>query len=488
MKILIDKQIKEADRITIKNEPIASIDLMERASHVIAKWFENNIATEKNLFFFIGKGNNGGDGLAVARLLSEKGYRCSLGLVAEQSEMTEECKINFERLPKEISVYQGNEISVPEDAVIIDAILGTGFRGSLDERIAAVVEKINSLSNTVISIDLPSGMKTEFGNLDQKIVKADITLTLQFPKLAMLLSIAGECCGKIEVLPIGLDSDFLQQAETKLHYICKDDIKSIKKSRNKFTYKSNFGHALLICGSETMAGAALLATKAALRSGCGLVTLHLPERDRMAAQVACPSAILSLDPSSHYSIPPTDLSKYSVIGVGCGMGQGTQTEKAFKQLMEMVKQPMVLDADALNILAKSRELQLYIPAYSILTPHIGELRRLLGSWKSEQEKLKLTKALAARLRSVIVVKGAHSMVCMPDGRLYFNSTGNSGMAKAGSGDVLTGLLTGLMARGYNSEEAALLGVYYHGLAGDKATETFGTESMNSQDMIDFIKL
>ncbi|WP_029904601.1 bifunctional ADP-dependent NAD(P)H-hydrate dehydratase/NAD(P)H-hydrate epimerase [Prevotella sp. 10(H)] len=482
MKILTGTQIKEADRYTIENEPISSVDLMERASNAIAQWINNNIDKQQPLFFIIGKGNNGGDGLAVARILYHSGYNCSVYLPFDKEQLSEESSYNLKRLPNGVNNKELDNIGT--DTIIIDCLMGTGVKGELKEPLASVIDKINSLTNTVISIDLPSGMISEFGNANQKIVKADITLTLEFPKLAMLLPEAGEYCGEIKILPIGLDKEFINNAKTRYNYITEELIENIKLKRSKFGHKGTYGHALLICGSKGMAGAAVLSTGAALRSGCGLVTLHIPESERFAVQATYPSVILSLDSGYQFSELPPNLSAYTSIGIGPGLGQSTETTEALRQTLNTVYNPVVLDADALNIISEHYKLRPKIPAGSILTPHPKELERLIGKWQNEEEKLDNVKRLAANLKSIIVVKGAHTMIYMPDGRCYFNSTGNSGMAKGGSGDVLTGYITGLLARGYKSEHAAILGVYMHGLAGDKAAAKYGLEGMNSRDLID----
>lgn len=485
MKILTDSQLKEADKYTIENEPIKSIELMERASTVIAEWFVNNIEKERPLLFLIGKGNNGGDGLAVARILYHSGYDCSIVLPFDKELLTDECYKNMERLPSHI---ERKEIrSITPDTIVVDALLGTGIKGDVKEPLFSIIEEINSLPNKVISIDLPSGMKSEFGNKNQKIIKAATTLTLEFPKLAMLLPETGEYCGNIKILSIGLSKDFITNASSSYHYITDQFIKDITLKREKFAHKGTYGHALLICGSKEMIGAAILATGAALRSGCGLVTTHIPEEERLAIQISYPSAILSLDRASYFSTLPTNLSKYTSIGIGCGLGQNHETAGVFKQLLNNVYKPIVIDADALNILSDNYNLRQHIPAGSILTPHPGELKRLIGEWQSEKEKIENVRKLASNLKSIIVVKGAHSMIYLPDGNCYFNSTGNSGMAKGGSGDVLTGLITGLIARGYNSTHAAILGVYAHGAAGDKAASVHGLEKMNSSDIINYIQ-
>ncbi|MFV0536893.1 MAG: NAD(P)H-hydrate dehydratase [Dysgonomonas sp.] len=482
MKILTGAQIKEADRYTIENEPITSIDLMERASIAISDWISFNIDKQYSLLFLVEKGNNGGDGLAVARLLFKKGYDCSVFLAFDKDAMTDECKTNLERLP--VTVKQVSLDFISPDTVIIDSLLGTGVNREVKEPLLSVINKINSLPNKVISIDLPSGMKTEFGNKNQTIVKSDVTLTLEFPKLAMLLPESGGFCGKIEVLPIGLSTEYMQKSDSNYAYITKEFIDNIIITRDKFAHKGTYGHALLICGSRGMAGAAALSTGAALRSGCGLVTVHIPAEERFSIQAAYPSALFSLDDEPYFSELPTNVSKYTSIGIGCGLAQSQDMVEAFKKLLNSYYKPIVIDADALNIISENSKMKQNIPKDSILTPHLGELARLVGEWHSEEEKIALVRRLASNLKSVIVVKGAHTMVCLPDGQCYFNSTGNNGMAKGGSGDVLTGYITGLLARGYSSSHAAILGVYIHGLAGDRAAQTYGMDAMNSKDLID----
>ena len=484
MKILTGTQIREADQYTIENEPISSIELMERASNTIAQWICNNIDKKHPLLFLIGKGKNGGDGLATARILYHAGYNCAVYLAFQKEQLSEECNYNLEHLPSGVRISDLDNID--EDTIIVDSLLGTGVKGAIREPLASIIDKVNSFANYVVAIDLPSGMVSEFGNKDQKIIRADVSLTLEFPKLAMLLPEAGEYCGEIKILPIKLCSLYIENEDSLYHFITAELAESIKLKRDKFAHKGSYGHALLICGSKGMAGAAILATGAALRSGCGLVTTHIPAEERYALNMAHPSAILSLDDESYFSSLPANASKYSSIGVGCGLGQAPETADTLRQLLISAYKPIVIDADALNIISDHYKMRHHIPAGSILTPHIGELKRLIGEWANEEEKIEQVKRLAANLRSIIIVKGAHSMVCLPDGNCHFNSTGNSGMAKGGSGDVLTGYITGLLARGYSSEHAAILGVYMHALAGDKAAKKYGAEGMNSRDLIKYL--
>lgn len=486
MKILTAAQIREADRYTMQHEPIGSIELMERASETIAQWIANHIEQDTPLCFLIGKGNNGGDGLAVARMLFNAGYTCLVYTVFDKKELSEECRYNLERLPRGLKVRPFVEAAVSREGVIVDALLGSGVRGRVEGPVAEAIDWINKQGLRVIAIDLPSGMQTEYGNTSPAIVRASTTLTLEFPKLSLLLPEAGDCAGEVVVLPIGLDADFIKQADSPYVYVDEMLIRQLLKPRRKFAHKGDYGHALLVCGSEGMIGAAVLSAGAALRSGCGLVTVHMPRQEAGALYANCPSAMLSGDPQPYFSSLPADLDRFTAIGTGCGLGRRSESVKALEGLLRLGK-PMVLDADALNMLAEHPALQALVPPMSVLTPHPGELRRLVGAWSDDRQRNELALALSKRLASYVVLKGAHTMTCTPEGKCYFNSTGNPGMAKGGSGDVLTGLITGLMARGYRSGAAAVLGVYLHGTAGDKAADYYGQESMNSGDLLEFIQ-
>ena len=332
-------------------------------------------------------------------------------------------------------------------------------------------------------------MNAEFGNKCADIVHADLTLTIECPKLAFMLPEAGNACGDVECVGIGLNDNFRHTAETPFNYSDRDFIDSLlMRKRDKFSHKGNYGHTLLICGSEGMAGAAFLATGAALRSGCGYVTAMLPQEYIPALAAAYPSALTIGEDSDHFDKLPVNIDKYTSLAIGCGLGQHSHTIRAFEQLLDVYRRPMVIDADAINIMSSNTALLGRIPNNSILTPHIGEFRRLVGQWADEREKIAKARELAEAYSVVVVLKGAYTMVCLPDGSVWFNSTGNAFMAKAGSGDVLTGLLAGLLARGYTPADAARIGVYYHGLAGEAATDAISGESFCSDDIIRFIRI
>lgn len=293
----------------------------------------------------------------------------------------------------------------------------------------------------------------------------------------------------IMFLPAGVSEEFAEGTGFGFGYVTEEFVKELVIPRSPDAHKGMYGHALLVCGSRGMSGAAVLSTGAALRSGCGLVTVHIPENERFAVEANFPSALYSLDPCAFFSVIPDNMDKYAVVGIGCGLGQHTDTASAFAGLMTLCKErgiPVVIDADALNLLAADPALLQLIPGNAVLTPHLGELKRLVGEWGSEQHKLELIAEFARRHECIMVVKGPNTSICDSGKSLVFNSTGNSGMAKGGSGDVLTGFITGLIARGYKPYEAAVIGVFLHGLAGDKAAEYFGAEGMNSSDIIDFL--
>ncbi len=541
MKILTGREIKEADLRTIENGPVLSLDLMERAAValtdriVAVPEYECRLASSGryvDYVVFAGRGNNGGDGLAIARLLCTRSHvrgKVSVVTVGYDGQLSADCRANYDRLPSGVAVYgfgsDGKDLPpclFGDDVIIIDALLGTGVNGDVREPVRSAIAFINSVSgkcHRVFSIDMPSGMPTEPEDFhdsacrmtgagqEGSTVLADVTFTIEFPKLSLLLPRTGKCAGRTEVVHIGLDKDFIMASDTPYMAVDADMIRQMLMPRDEFAHKGTYGHVLVIAGSSGMMGAAVLCTGAALKSGCGLVTAHIPWQERTVMHVAQPSAIVSGCHGPAFSSLPDDMSKYSAYAAGPGLGQRQETSAALKSLLQSMNhaaesdagvacgRTIVLDADALNIIASHPELLPMIPPGAVLTPHEGELARLVVSalpgcypWKNDMQKMRAVCCLSKKLDSVIVVKGAHTMTCAPDGRCYFNMTGNPGMAKGGSGDVLTGLIAGLAARGYSPLQAALLGVWYHGCAGDRAAEEKGQESMNASDILACIRI
>lgn len=541
MKILTGKDIREADLYTIEHEPVASVELMERAALALEAEIaaaaettegQKTAAEPPEYLIIAGKGNNGGDGLAVARLLKGRfgdTRNISVLLLTAPDQLSPDCRLNMDLLPAGISIFgfagghitaDGSEVPPEQlfrgNTVVIDAILGTGVTGAVRGAALQAIRLVNEYSRRcrmVISIDMPSGLPTEPRNREEAAgadtIAADLTLAIEFPKLSLLLPETGLYAGRLRTVHIGLDRKFIDSRESAYVAVDAAYVPTLLRPRGEFDHKGTHGHALVIAGSAEYMGAAILCTGAALRSGCGLVSAHIPAAGRTAMLISHPAAIISADEAPVFSSHPTDLGKYSAVAVGPGIGRSEAAAAALEKLLACLPQhpgirTTVLDADALNIISERPEMLAMIPEGSVLTPHVGELSRLLraaGSrglledvapagapWCDDLHKVALVRQFCARLKSVIVLKGAHTMVCSPDGRCFFNMSGNPGMAKGGSGDVLTGLVAGLAARGYDSLSAAILGVWFHGLAGDAAASLRGMEAMNAEDILENIRI
>jgi NAD(P)H-hydrate epimerase len=493
MKILPIDKIRAADAYTIDNEPITSIDLMERAAGEIFKWIIKRVDDTHNFKIFAGPGNNGGDGLALARMLAGDGYGVEAYIIRYTDKTSEDFGINYQRLrDAAVPVTDIRAVEdfpeVEEDEIVVDAIFGSGLTRPVKGFLGEIVDRINNTPAVKIAIDIPSGLFADKSSVTEEnhIVKADYTLSFQFPKLAFMMPENDPFVGEWHILDIGLHHDYINTVETDNFFTLKEDVMPLVKKRPKFSHKGTFGHALLIAGSYGKMGAAILAAKACLHAGVGLLHVHIPKIGYQIMQTALPEAMISLDRYEHYFSEVPDLSPYNAVGIGPGLGMEHQSGMALKLLIQQYKQPMVFDADALNILSENPTWLSFIPAGTIMTPHPKEFERLAGKWNNDFEKLEMQRAFAARYKVYLVVKGAHTSVCTPDGKCYFNSTGNPGMATAGSGDVLTGIILGLLAQRYSPAQAAVLGVYLHGLAGDLATWKLGQEAVIAGNMIDRI--
>jgi NAD(P)H-hydrate epimerase len=489
MKILTAQQTREADAFTIANEPINSIDLMERAATKCVDWLVKNYSTETEFAIFSGVGNNGGDGLVVARLLAYANYKVSVFVIEFSKNYSPDFKINLGKLPKEcgqVNYLKSDsfQFMLKPNLVVIDAIFGSGINKPVDGFISTIIEQINQ--HEIIAIDLPSGLFSEDNRANdfESIVKAKFTLTFQQPKLAMLFPQNYLFVGEWIVLPIGLNQEFIEYLPSNYFLTTILDAKRILKRRTKFSHKGTFGHALIITGSIGKMGASVLATKACLRSGAGLVTAHIPKIGLQIIQTSVPEVMASISDEDNFIGDIPKLSAFNAIGIGPGLGMEKQTQNVFKLLIQNANMPIVIDADALNILSENKTWLAFLPSESILTPHPKEFERLVGKWDCDEERLELQQQFAIKHQVIIVLKGANTSVALPNGHIYFNSTGNVGMATAGSGDVLTGIITGLLAQGYTSKNAAILGVYLHGLAGDVVKENLTDYAIIASDIID----
>ena len=496
MKIFTGTQIKELDKFTIENEPVASIDLMERAAKAIVHVLREEWDNRTPFVVFAGPGNNGGDALAVARLMAEAGYKVTVFLFNVSGKLSDDCATNRQRVMDCKRIKAFTEVVVdfdpPEltaETVVIDGLFGAGLNKTLAGGFASLVKYINQSPAKVVSIDLPSGLMTEDNthNVKAHIVRADLTLTLQQKKLAMFFEDNQQFVGRLRVLDIRLNPEFIAQTDTKYQVLEEPDVRSRMLKRGDFVSKRLMGHALIVAGSYGMAGAAVLAGRACMRSGVGKLTVCTPRRNYDVMQISLPEAILSTGKEDYFFTEPLDTEHYDAVGMGPGLGQHEDTAIALISQIRRTQCPMVIDADALNILASHKAWMQQLPQNLILTPHVGEFDRL-GNRGSEGDYDRLSKALdlAQHLQAYILLKGHFSALCLPSGKVHFNPTGNAGMATAGSGDVLTGIITGLLARGYNREDACIVGMYLHGLAGDLAAKQLGKESLMAGDIVSYL--
>lgn len=493
MKIFQGTEIKKLDAYTIENEPIASIELMERAAQALSIAIATRWDKNYSIKVFAGPGNNGGDALAVARILAEKDYKVEAILFNTAGKLSDDCRTNMERL-KDTSVIftevttQFEPPVLTERDLVVDGLFGSGLNKPLSGGFAAVVKYINASPSEIVSIDIPSGLMCEDNtyNIKNHIIRADVTLSLQLPKLAFLFAENEEFVGEWQLLDIQLHKEGIESLQTDYILTEEAEIKRLIKPRKRFSHKGNFGHALLIAGSYGMAGAAVLSAKACLRSGVGLLTIHTASRNNSIVQTSVTEAIVQPDLYENIFATPVDTDIYQAVAIGPGLGQEPETALALSEQLNLCMNPVILDADALNILSDHRDWLAFIPKGSILTPHPKELDRLVGICHNSFERLNKARDLAANLKSYIVLKGAYTAIINPEGKCFFNPTGNPGMATGGSGDVLTGILLSLLAQGYKPEEACKLGVYVHGLAGDLAAKNKGTISMLAGDIIEYL--
>lgn len=491
MKIFPTNSIKKLDAYTIEHEPIASIDLMERAAKVLTKAITQRWGSETPVTVFAGPGNNGGDALAVARMMAEKGYTVEVFLFNTKGDLSPDCRINKE-LVEMMEEVRFNEIStqfapptLTPQHLVIDGLFGSGINKPLSGGFASVVKYINASSAMVVSIDVPSGLMGEENtfNVKSNIIRADVTFSLQLPKLAFLFAENTEFVGEWELLDIQLSQEGIRETETNYQMVEAEEIRSLIKPRRQFSHKGHYGHALLIAGSRGMAGAAVLAARACMRSGVGLLTVHTPLCNNDILQTSVPEAMVEQDASENCFAVPTETDDYQALGIGPGLGKNEETEAALLEQLEHCQLPVVLDADALNILANHRHALTHLPKGSILTPHPKELERLVGKCQDSYERLTKACELAHTAHVHIILKGAYSTIITPEGKCFFNPTGNPGMATGGSGDVLTGVILSLLAQGYPAKEAALIGTYIHGLAGDFAQKKYGMIGLTASDIV-----
>ena len=488
MKIFNTHQIKEWDSYTIQQEPIQSIGLMERAAKACFKKIISFGQIKNRYVVLCGKGNNGGDGLAIARMLIESEHETSVYILETSNHPSADFAQNLDRLKqktkaifiikdkKDFPLLQTNE-------VLIDALVGSGLKMQPEGLLLELIHHINQSGCKTISIDIPSGMfMDELSNI-KSCINATYTLTFQCMKKSLLLSQHLHAVGNVAILDIGLSKEYYHQTDTIFSYTDNNIIKNLYRPRNSSGHKGTYGHALLIAGSFGKMGAASLCTTAALRAGAGLATAHVPTYGVNIIQTVIPEAMVRSDCNEQFITNlPDQLEIFDAIGIGPGIGTNQQTIATLHALLQKIKCTLVLDADALNCIGLEKKLLDDLPENCILTPHPKEFDRLFGPSTDELNRIERALEFAKRYQIIIVLKGHHTLIALPNGKGIFNSTGNAGMATAGSGDVLTGILAGLLANKYSPEQATVLGVYLHGLAGDIAAQVHSLESMIAGDI------
>ncbi len=494
MKIFSAQQLYLADAITEQKQGISSIDLMERAAEQVFVWLDARLKqAQVPIHIFCGIGNNGGDGLALGRLLQNNGYNATI-YIANFTDKRSPCFLtNYNRI-KEVTkkwpVLMTSENDFPEiqaDDIIIDCLFGIGLNRPIKGWVKKLILHLNAQRAFRLSIDIPSGLSANEPLLDKEaVLKANHTLTFQAPKLSFFLPETGRFVPYFEVLDIGLDAEFLQAEKPLAQLILKRQAQQFYMQREKYSHKGTYGHALIIGGSKGKMGAVCLSAKAALRTGAGLVTAYVPASGNDIVQIAVPEVMTVQDASKDHLTSIQLNLKPTSIAIGMGMGQHPESAKALEKIISENKEPFyVMDADALNLLAANKPLLKLLSPQSILTPHEGELKRLIGEWENDFDKIKRTKDFSKEFQVIVVLKGAHTLVVNGEA-IYINTTGNPGMATAGSGDVLSGVIAGLLSQGYDPLLSAVFGVFLHGSAGNLSTQERGYEALIASDIIEHL--
>ncbi|MBC2845292.1 NAD(P)H-hydrate dehydratase [Winogradskyella flava] len=495
MKVFSKEQIYEGDKLTAERQNISSTDLMERAGTQIFNWIHMRMqGAQVPIHVFCGIGNNGGDGLVLARHLITHGYNVITYIINCSDKRSKDFLINYDRIknvtkdwPKMLSCGADfSEIVIEERDIIVDAVFGIGLNRPPNDWVQELFQRWRASKAFTLSVDIPSGLYTNKAVEDENaVVYANYTISFQSPKLVFFLPETAKYTVQWEVLDIGIDRDYLMQTETEVELISKFEVLPLYKPRDKFAHKGDFGHVMILGGSYGKIGAVNLASRAAFGSGAGLVTAYVPKCGYHSLQSSLPEAMVITDKEEAF-IANIDFGIVpSVIGFGVGLGTAPETAKAFEAFLKNNKTPLVIDADGLNLLSKKKALLQLLPEQTILTPHPKELERLVGKWSDDFDKLEKAKTLSKKYNVIVLLKGANSITVYQD-KLYINTTGNPGMATAGSGDVLTGIISGLIAQGYEPLAATIFGVYLHGKAADISLEDYGYQSLIASHIIETI--
>lgn len=492
MKIFTNDDIRAIDRITIERGT-SSAELITRVADGVADEIISRYPSSRPTAVFAGPGNNGADALAVSIRLARQGFMPDVYLFnIGGDKLSPECRTFKEGLRDQPGIRLTEvtgSFTLPDlDAsyLVIDGLFGSGLREGLSGGFMSLVRYINESGASVVSIDVPSGMFSDWnrGVINRNIIHADLTIAIQFPRLAFLMKENAELVGQWKVIDIGLDADTIRHTPTNFQIVDTAGIRKLLKPRDPFASKADLGHALIAAGSYGMMGAAQFAARGALRSGVGKLTVHTASWGYEIIQGNVPEALFSPDANDNFItvIPPA--RNFSAVAIGPGIGTADPTVTALETFLKSAVDPVLLDADALNCIAKRRALLDLLPDHSIITPHAGEFDRLFGKHSTDEERLLRAVKAAEDYNILILLKGRYTALVRPDGKVYFNSSGTPALATAGSGDVLTGIIASFLAQGYKPEVAALIGAFVHGIAGEIASETHGTLGTTASDIAD----
>lgn len=491
MKVLVDsRQMKQCDKNTIEYFGVPSLVLMERAALSVVQEVESHFGQrkEKNLTALVacGCGNNGGDGLAIGRMLWQKGYAVTVLMPSGTHNMSEETRVQKGILDN-YGVPTTDVIPGQEFDVVIDALFGIGLSREVGGVYREYIAGMNAKSGWKVAVDIPSGIHADTGQVLGTGFRADLTATFAFAKTGLLLYPGAEYAGKVLVKDIGITNHSFLGEKPMMYCMGEEDFALLPK-RKPYSNKGTFGKVLTVAGSKNMAGAAFLSGKASYAAGAGLVRIFTEEKNRVVLQGLLPEAILTTYDGAE-ALPgllEEALPWASVVVAGPGLGQGETAQKLVKAVLEHAKAPVILDADGLNAVAGHPKWLKEAKAPVIATPHLGEMARLRHKGVSDiqTQLLQAARSFAEEYHVICVLKDARTITALPDGRAYFNVSGNHGMATAGAGDVLTGVLAGLIAQGMRPEDAAPVGVYLHGAAADRQLQATGSYGMMARDLID----
>ena len=504
MRIVTADEMKALDRAAIEDYGISGLVLMENAGRQVVDLIHRVLGEVRGrvVTIFTGKGNNGGDGYVIARHLLNMGAEVKVLSLVNTGEVTGDAAVNLEiwrKIGQKVYiVFQGDGINIVRLALmntdfIVDAIYGTGFKGKMPEKTGRIIELLNSSGKPIVAVDIPSGLEADTGRINGPCINAHYTVTFGLPKLGLFLEPGTDFAGEITVADISLPGVLVEKTAPQRHLITEENVKMWLPRRPSPAHKGTFGRVLVVAGSKGMTGAASLTGEAALRSGAGLVTVAVPEtihnimEEKMTEVMTAPlpdtgKGSLSREALQHIL---SLLENMDVLAIGPGLSQAPEVITLVRELIPLLKIPCVLDADALNALAGDAGILKKLQAPAVITPHPGEMARLMGVSPKAIQEDRIENALkaAAAWNVVTLLKGSRTVVAAPDGTVYINPTGNPGMATGGSGDVLTGIIAALIAQGLKPVRAAAAGAYLHGLAGDLAAKEKGMMGLIAGDIL-----